>query len=155
VRIPGDRQILKVFQGERGTSLRQDARCRTTAKNGEDLEVDEVRRVNLRFPGQSSAGDVPVGFVVGQRDGEDGGVDDDQKRSRSARTSLAAAARLTRPPVRPAERARTSWTVGFSASWFTVARRYSWRDCPDAAACSGGSPGVASEPVALWKLAPR
>lgn len=79
-------------------------------------------------------GPVPVRPIVAQRRREHGGVEDDQRRPRSVRRSLAAVESGTRPPALPPALATTSWTVGRAASSSSVARRYSWSDIPAAAA---------------------
>jgi hypothetical protein len=93
-----------------------------------------MRNMQFRIAGQAGTGRVAVLAVVGERDGEDRCVDDDQRSSRSARRCDAAVSKLTCPPLRPPARARTSRTVGRSASSLSVARRYSCSDMPASAA---------------------
>lgn len=132
--VSHERQILEVADRELNASLIHVADRRGTPPGREDFQIHEVWGVQRRVLREPGPREVAVAAVIGQGDGEDGSVYDDQRRSRSARICREADARLRRPLDLPPARARTSSIVGFSASSLIIASRYSCIDLPAEAA---------------------
>jgi hypothetical protein len=126
-------QAHQIVDRQFGSTQVHSASGQLPSPNRGDLQVDQLWRGEL-FSAQSGAGLLTVPSVVAEGRSQHAGIDNDHRRSRSARRVPTAALNDTEPPARPPARSSTSSRVGVRASSVSRSSKYSCRDWPAAAA---------------------
>ena len=128
-RESGDRQRREIVDSAPESLVGEIAGQPSSSKNGDRLDIHEVRHRYSRGGCKPGAGDMSGSFVVTDHVGDDGRVDDDHRLARSSWRSSTAVCSPTRPPDRSAIRGRPR-------RWSAIARRARVRSS-DAAAATG------------------
>lgn len=116
------RKVIQVLEQRTTPSLRELAREREPTRHLRHFHVDQLRGMQRLLGGEEAIFQAPAGRARQQELEDDGGVDDDQRASRSARTAAAGASE-GETGVRSASRARISSGVARSAARRTICSR--------------------------------
>jgi hypothetical protein len=145
------REMAQVLERHLGTTIGEATGCGLPSQDGGDLEVDE-RRSSQLFTSEPLARGVAICTVICNGWGEHARVDDDHRRARSRRIAGTDDLKDTDPPARPPARSKTSSRVGWVASSTSRPSRYSWSDCPAAAARLRRTAWTSSGTPLIWML---
>jgi hypothetical protein len=121
---------LQIADRDREPALGDRAGEPSPSQHRDGVNIDEIRCRDVAGGSDFRACSLPVGRVIADCVCEDRGVDDDQRRTRSAARSSAARAKPTLPPRCRSIRSSTSSRLGRAARRLNSVARYCCSDCP-------------------------